>query len=86
MTKKNAVKHAFTNSAQHIGLSAHTIRVEADISSGIHSFTIIGLPDKAIEEARDRVSAAIKHTGFVPPRKQNQKIVISLAPGDITIF
>ena len=83
MQKRNAVKHAFTNSAQHIGLSAHTIRVEADISSGIHSFTIIGLPDKAIEEARDRVSTAIKHTGFVPPRKQNQKIVISLAPGDL---
>lgn len=64
-------------------LSAHLISVETDISRGLHSFSIVGLPNKAVEEARDRVSAAIKNSGFKSPKQTNAKIVVSLAPSDI---
>ena len=60
------------------------ISVETDISRGtLYAFSIVGLPDKAVEEARDRVSAAIKNSGYKSPKASNHKIVISLAPGDI---
>lgn len=67
-------------SAQTNLLSVHTVSVETDISRGLYAFTVVGLPDKAVEEARDRVSAAIKNSGFISPKSKNQKIVISLAP------
>lgn len=63
--------------------SARIISVEVDLSKGLHAFTIVGLPDKAVAEARDRVSSAIKHTGFTSPKSKNQKVVISLAPADL---
>lgn len=75
--------HACTYSAQRVSLEAQTVRVEVDISPGIHTFSIIGLPDKAVDEARERVAAAIKHSGLTSPKQQNHKIVISLAPGDL---
>jgi magnesium chelatase family protein len=59
------------------------VSIETDLSRGLHSFTIVGLPDKAVEESRDRVAAAIKHAGYESPKSRNQKIVISLAPADI---
>jgi len=59
------------------------VSVEADLSRGLHSFSVVGLPDKAVEEARDRVSAAIKHAGFTAPKSFNRKIVISLSPADL---
>lgn len=67
-------------SAQTSLLNARTVSVETDISRGLYAFAIVGLPDKAVEEARDRVSAAIKNSGFTSPKSKNQKIVISLAP------
>ena len=67
-------------SAQTNLLSVTPISVETDISRGLNAFTIVGLPDKAVEEARDRVSAAIKNSGFDSPKSKNHKIVISLAP------
>ena len=70
-------------SAQTHLLNVTEVSVETDISRGLHAFTIVGLPDKAVEEARDRVSAAIKNSGFESPKSQNQKIVISLAPADV---
>ncbi len=70
-------------SAQPVYLSAELITVEADLSRGLHSFTVVGLPDKAVEESRDRVSAAIKNSDFPSPKSQNRKVVISLAPADI---
>ena len=82
-TKKQKKSHAYTYSAQRVSLLAHIVRVEADISPGIHSFSVIGLPDKAVDEARERVSASIKHSGLISPKRRNQKIVISLAPGDL---
>ena len=75
--------HSYTYGAQRISLSACTVRVEADITGGLHAFTVIGLPGKTVDEARSRVSAAIKHAGFQPPERRNQKVVVSLAPGEI---
>ena len=70
-------------SAQTNLLSVTPISVETDITSRtLYAFAVVGLPDKAVEEARDRVSAAIKNSGFVSPKTRNQKIVISLAPAD----
>ncbi len=57
------------------------VSVECDIAKGLHAFTIVGLPDKSVEEAKDRISAAIKNTeGLESPKKSNKKIVLSLAP------
>ncbi len=72
-----------TFSAQTIGLGAKIIDVEIDLSKGLHSFTIVGLPDKGVEESKDRVSASIKNSGFTSPKSLNQKVVVSLAPADI---
>jgi magnesium chelatase family protein len=69
--------------AQTSLLNPHLVSVETDLSRGLHSFSIVGLPDKAVEESRDRVAAAIKHAGFESPKSRNQKIVISLAPADL---
>lgn len=74
---------ARVSSAQVSFLSAHIVSVEVDLSRGLHSFVVVGLPDKAVEESRDRVSAAIKNSGFSSPKSHNQKITISLAPADL---
>jgi magnesium chelatase family protein len=74
------ISHVY--SAQTNLLNVTPISVETDISRGLHSFTIVGLPDKAVEEARDRVSAAIKNSGLSSPRSKNHKIIISLAPAN----
>lgn len=74
---------AKVNSAQITLLKSDLINIEVDISKGLHAFNIVGLPDKAVEEARDRISAAIKNSGFKSPKSKNQKIVISLAPANI---
>ena len=42
--------------------------------------SIVGLGDRAVEEAKDRISAAVKNSGYVSPKQKNQKVVISLAP------
>ncbi len=70
-------------SAQTTLLSAQIITVEIDLSKGLHSFSVVGLPDKGVEESRDRVAAAIKNSDFQSPKQKNQKITISLAPADI---
>ncbi len=68
-------------SAQTNLLTVISVSVESDITSRtLYAFAVVGLPDKAVEEARDRVSAAIKNSGFTSPKSKNQKIVVSLAP------
>ncbi|MEI8339268.1 MAG: YifB family Mg chelatase-like AAA ATPase [bacterium] len=71
------------HSAQTSLLKAQIIDIETDISKGLNSFTVVGLPDKAVEESRDRVSAAIKNSGFTSPKQTNQKTTVSLAPADL---
>ncbi len=64
---------------------AHLVSVECDIIRGLHAFTIVGLPDKAVEEAKDRIAAAIKNSDgeFESPKRSNKKIVFSLAPAEL---
>src|SRR3989344_5552879 len=70
-------------SAQPTLIGAKIISIEVDLSKGLHAFAIVGLPDKAVEESKDRLSAAIKNSGFKSPKNKNQKVVISLAPADL---
>jgi len=74
---------AKVHSAQIIGLETCLVDVEVDVGRGLHSFSIVGLPDKAVEEAKERINAAIKNSGFIPPQKGNKKITVSLAPADV---
>lgn len=75
--------YASVRAAQPVGSGAELIAIEADITRGLHSFSVVGLPDKAVEESRDRISAAIRHSGFKSPKAQNKKIVLSLSPADL---
>ena len=77
------MQYAKVYGAQTSLLTPHLVSIETDLSRGLHAFTLVGLPDKAVEESRDRVAAAIKHSGFDSPKSRNQKIVISLAPADL---
>lgn len=70
-------------SAQVNLLSGAIVTIEVDLSRGLHSFSVVGLPDKAVDESKDRVSGAIKNSGFKSPKAQNQKIVVSLSPADL---
>ena len=70
-------------SAQLIGLQSQIITVEVDISNGLHSFSVVGLGDRSVDEARDRISAAIKNSDYTSPKQKNQKVIISLAPADM---
>lgn len=71
-------------SAQIVGLKPTIVVVETDISRGLNSFSIVGLPDKAVQEAKDRIAAAIKNSGVAAPRGGGaKKIVVSLAPADL---
>ena len=63
-----------------IGLEGIIVEVEVDISPGLPSFTIVGLPDAAVQEAKERVRAAIRNSGFTFPMK---RIVVNLAPADL---
>src|SRR3989344_8360223 len=75
--------YAKTLAAQPVGAAAELVTVEADLTRGLHAFAVVGLADKAVEEARDRVSAAVRHTGYKPPKQQNKRIVLSLSPADL---
>jgi len=90
LPKPNSVKtplakhgYAKTLAAQPVGSGAELVSVEADLTRGLHNFSVVGLADKAVEEARDRVSAAIRHSGYKPPKQQNKRIVLSLSPADL---
>ncbi|PIS07520.1 magnesium chelatase [Candidatus Berkelbacteria bacterium CG10_big_fil_rev_8_21_14_0_10_43_13] len=67
-------------SAATVGLDSYLVEVEVDIGAGLPSFTIVGLPDKAIEESKERVRAAIKNSGVFFPQ---HRLTINLAPADI---
>ncbi len=77
------MSYAKVHSAQANLLKPYIVDVEADISRGLNSFSIVGLGDKAVDEAKDRISAAVKNSGFESPKSKNQKLVISLAPAEI---
>ncbi len=65
------------------GLDAQIIEVETDVSYGLRCFNIVGLPDKAVEESKERVGAAIKSSGLRSPHNQPQRVLVNLAPADL---
>lgn len=67
-------------SAAVIGLSAEIIEIETDISSGLPATIVVGLPDAAIRESRERVKSALKHTGLEFPKS---RVAVNLAPADL---
>jgi magnesium chelatase family protein len=70
-------------SAATVGLESVLVEVEADVlPQGLHHFTLVGLPDTAIKESRDRVGAALKNSGF-RPLHQSGRITVNLAPADL---
>lgn len=67
-------------SAAMLGIEGYVVRVEADSSAGTPNFSIIGLPDRALREACDRVRAAIFNSGFAYPAG---KLLVNLSPADV---
>jgi len=63
-----------------LGIDAYIVEVEADISQQLPAFATVGLPEGAVREAKERVTAAIKNSDFIFP---NKKVTINLAPADI---
>ncbi len=71
---------ARSESATPWGVDARPVTVEVDVHMGIPSIQIVGLPDAAVRESRERVRSAIKNSGFsMPPRV----VVVNLAPADL---
>ncbi len=70
-------------SAEIEGINARLVEVETDINVGLSSFTIVGLADKSVSEAKERVSSALKNSGIKPPTRENRKVTVNLAPADI---
>jgi magnesium chelatase family protein len=77
---ENAYMLAKVMSCAVVGLDGALVEVEVDISAGMPSFTIVGLPDTAVQEARERVRAAIRNSGCTFPVK---RITVNLAPADL---
>jgi magnesium chelatase family protein len=62
------------------GVDAYQVEVEIDLGGGLPSYTVVGLPDNAVRESRERVAAAIKNSGYFVP---NKRITVNLAPADV---
>lgn len=67
-------------SASLVGIDAVKVGVEIDVSGGLPGIVVVGLPDTAVQESRERVKAALKNAGYAFPMR---KIVINLAPADL---
>src|SRR5438874_893148 len=63
-----------------VGLDGELVQVEVDIASGLPAFHIVGLPDAAVQEARERVRAAVRNSGFSFPMR---RITVNLAPAEL---
>src|SRR5689334_16826027 len=71
---------ASLRTAAVIGIEACAVQVEVDVSFGLPSFTMVGLPDASVRESRDRIRSAIRNSGFEFPR---HRITVNLAPADM---
>ena len=67
-------------SSSTYGIDAYLVEVEVHVEKQVPGFIIVGLPDNAVKESRERVTSAIKNSGFEFPKK---KITVNLAPADI---
>ncbi|MEM2592075.1 MAG: magnesium chelatase domain-containing protein, partial [Thermofilaceae archaeon] len=63
-----------------VGIDAELIEVQCDIALGLPTFTIVGLPQKEVQESRERIRSALKNAGFDFPAK---RITVNLAPADL---
>ena len=72
--------HSKVYSATTVGIAAHMVEVEVDLAYGMIQFYIVGLPDKAIKESKDRIKAALKNSGLKMPEKL---ITVNLAPATL---
>ena len=64
----------------YLGLEARPVEVQVQLSAGLPRFTIVGLPDKAVAESRERVHAALASIGLALPPK---RITVNLSPADL---
>src|SRR5574340_158482 len=71
---------ARVHSATVIGIDAVPVDVEVDVSPGIPMCAIVGLPDAAVREARERVRTAIRNAGYEMPAR---RVTVNLAPADL---
>ncbi len=69
--------------ATTVGVDARLVHVEVDTDRKLPSFIIVGLPDSAVRESRERVMAAIRNAGFQCSRR---RVTVNLAPSDLTGF
>jgi magnesium chelatase family protein len=77
------MKFSRIHSAQLSGLGATSVVVETDISRGLYVFQIVGLPDKAVEESRERVISALRNALDKNPKAENHKVIVSLSPAEL---
>jgi magnesium chelatase family protein len=70
---------ARVHTASLLGLTARPITVEVDLARGLPTFHLVGLPDGAVRESREWVTAALKNSGFALPLR---RITVNLAPAD----
>ena len=68
------------NSAGLLGMNAYSVTVEVDFLRALPAFDIVGLPDAAVKESRDRVRYAIKNCGYQFPES---RVTVNLAPADV---
>lgn len=71
---------AIINSCSLLGADAYMVNVEVDVSKGLPAFDIVGLPDAAVRESRERVRTAIRNSGLEFPY---ERITVNLAPADV---
>ncbi len=67
-------------SAAVLGIDGYIVEVESHLDGGLPAFATVGLPDGAVKESKERVSAAIKNSGFFFP---SNRITVNLAPADV---
>ncbi|MEA2063116.1 MAG: magnesium chelatase domain-containing protein, partial [Gemmatimonadota bacterium] len=77
--EQSASQYAALMTGAVMGIEAHPVNVEIDISRGLPNFNIVGLPDTSVKESRERVRSAIQHSGCEFPLG---RITANLAPGD----
>ncbi len=71
---------AIVSTVAFLGLEARTVEVQVQVASGLPAFIVVGLPDKAVAESRERVRAALNAIGLALPPK---RITVNLSPADL---
>ena len=77
--RRNMVARCYSGTIN--GVDASTVEIEVSSSKGTSSFAIVGLPDTAVKEAKDRVSTALRNSGF--RTKDEYAVTVNLAPADV---